>query len=117
MTCHALTHEIEVRGHINLPVCPMKGVGYWSRMSTSTTDGSDFKKFSQSVRPETATRRKRRKRKKLERQMQSFLHYTQAQETFPCDIFVDKAIHCNRCFLCALTNTVTISLFSNYLIE
>ena len=87
MTCHALTHETEARRHISLPVCPMKGVRYWSRMSTSTTDGSDFKKFGQSVRPETATRKKRRKRKKLERQMQSFLHYTQTQETLSLAIF------------------------------
>ena len=46
MTCHALTHETEARRHISLPVCPMKGVRYWSRMSTSTTDGSDFKNLA-----------------------------------------------------------------------
>ena len=61
MTCYALTHEISGRRRINLPVCRMKNLQYWSHISATTTDGNYIKKLP--VRPETRARRKRRRKK------------------------------------------------------
>ena len=50
MACHAHTHKIFRLRHNNLPVFPMKGVGYWSHMSTLTTDENYIKNFCHSFR-------------------------------------------------------------------
>ena len=48
MACHVHTHEISIRRHINLPMCPMKDFRSWSNMSTRTTNETYLKNFYQS---------------------------------------------------------------------
>ena len=73
--------------YINLSVCRMENLRYWSHMS-STTDGNYIKKICQSV-GKTATRGKRQRQKKTKMTTaQLFAHENAIKELKPCETFL-----------------------------